>query len=55
VTDAQKQFLGCIVPLACKDMQTSGILASLTIAQAILESGWGNVRPGRERNGVVWY
>jgi len=32
MNDEQKQFLDRIIPLACKDMQTSGILASLTIA-----------------------
>jgi flagellum-specific peptidoglycan hydrolase FlgJ len=28
--------------MAAADMKKSGILASLTIAQAILESGWGS-------------
>ncbi|MEZ3515054.1 MAG: glucosaminidase domain-containing protein [Lachnospiraceae bacterium] len=28
-------------PWAKKDMEVSGVLASITIAQAILESGWG--------------
>lgn len=37
----QQEFLNKIVPLAQADMKSSGILASLTIAQAILESGWG--------------
>ena len=42
VTQAQKEeFLKKIIPLAQKDMQKTGILASLTIAQAIVESGWG--------------
>ena len=36
-----KTFINLISPLAIKDMRTSGILASVTIAQAILESGWG--------------
>ena len=41
-TAAQHQeFLTKIVPLAIADMKTTKILASLTIAQAILESGWG--------------
>lgn len=34
-------FINQIVPLAQFDMQKTGVLASLTIAQAILESGWG--------------
>ena len=36
----EDQFLSTIAPLAKKDMKTSRILASVTIAQAILESGW---------------
>lgn len=36
-----QQFIDTISPMAKQDMQTSGILASVTIAQAILESGWG--------------
>ncbi len=34
-------FINQIGPLAELDMQKTGVLASLTIAQAILESGWG--------------
>lgn len=40
-TDEQKAFINKIGPMASADMAASGILASLTIAQAILESGWG--------------
>ena len=41
-TQAQQQaFLQKIIPLATADMKKTKILASLTIAQAILESGWG--------------
>lgn len=40
-TDEQKSFINKIGPLASADMAKNGILASLTIAQAILESGWG--------------
>ena len=36
-----QQFISTLGPLATKDMRTSGILASITTAQAILESGWG--------------
>jgi len=36
-----QDFLDKIGDFARKDMKKSGILASLTIAQAILESGWG--------------
>ena len=40
---SQKQinFFNTICPLAVQDMVDNGILASLTIAQAIWESGWG--------------
>ncbi len=37
----QKQFIEKIGGLARADMEKSGILASLTTAQAILESAWG--------------
>lgn len=36
------EFITKIVPYAVADMQRSHIAASLTIAQAALESGWGN-------------
>jgi len=41
VKQAQKDFIAGVGALAVADMAKSGILASLTIAQAILESGWG--------------
>lgn len=37
-----KEFITKVAPLAQRQMQSSKILASLTIAQAILESSWGN-------------
>lgn len=37
----QTKFIATVGTLARADMQKTGILASLTIAQAILESGWG--------------
>ena len=37
----QKDFIEKIAPLAQREMKKSDILASITIAQAILESGWG--------------
>jgi len=40
-TQAQKDFIARVGALASADMKQSGVLASLTIAQAILESGWG--------------
>lgn len=36
------EFVSRIAPYAVADMQRSHIAASLTIAQAALESGWGN-------------
>ena len=41
MTTAQKNFIQKVGALASADMKKSGVLASLTIAQAILESGWG--------------
>ena len=42
VTQAQQQaFLNKIIPLAIADTKKTKVLASLTIAQAILESAWG--------------
>jgi len=38
------QFLEKIKPMVLADMKTSGILASLTAAQALIESGKGNSR-----------
>ncbi|WP_379152886.1 glucosaminidase domain-containing protein [Paenibacillus sp. sgz5001063] len=38
------EFIAAIAPFAIADMRRSGIAASLTIAQAALESGWGSSR-----------
>lgn len=40
-TMSQKEFVDWIGQLAAEDMKTSGILASVTAAQSILESGYG--------------
>lgn len=37
----QKNFIKKVGAFASADMKKSGVLASLTVAQAILESGWG--------------
>lgn len=37
----RSDFINTIGPMASENMKKTGILASLTIAQAILESGWG--------------
>lgn len=41
MTTEQKKFIQTIAPMAVEDMKNTKILASLTIAQAILESAWG--------------
>ena len=38
----EKEFVEKIGPLASEDMAASGILASITAAQACLESGYGS-------------
>ena len=48
----QRKFLAMVGPLAQADMQKSGILASLTIAQAILESGWGTSELATKANAL---
>lgn len=48
----QRKFLAIVGPLAQADMQKSGILASLTIAQAILESGWGTSELATKANAL---
>lgn len=40
-SNLQMEFINQIGVLAQNDMKNTGVLASLTIAQAILESGWG--------------
>lgn len=45
-------FINKIYPHAVEDMKQSGVLASLTIAQAILESGWGESRLAQEGNNL---
>lgn len=51
-TQQQKDFLSRIIPLAKADMKKTKILASLTIAQAILESGWGTSALARKSNNL---
>lgn len=62
----RKQFIEKIAPLAVADSKTSRILASITIAQGILESNNGNsrlttegnalfgIKPGSYWRGKVW-
>ena len=41
ISKEQQDFIARVGVIATEDMTKSGVLASLTIAQAILESGWG--------------
>lgn len=38
----QEEFIAAVAPYAIVDMERRGIYASVTIAQACIESGWGN-------------
>lgn len=42
MTDAQRRFINTLAPAAQVVAKSSGILPSVMVAQAILESGWGN-------------
>ena len=48
----EKQFIQRIAPLATKDYQKTGILASVTIAQACLESGYGSTDLAQDANNL---
>lgn len=48
----QSEFIGRVRGGAQESMKNYGILASLTIAQAILESGWGEHAPGNNLFGI---
>jgi len=52
MTQAQKSFIATVGLMASADMQRSGVLASLTIAQAILESGWGTSTLAKNANAL---
>ena len=41
LTASQQEYMEVIGAAATEDMLTSGVLASLTVAQSILEAGWG--------------
>ncbi|TDF92153.1 glycoside hydrolase family 73 protein [Paenibacillus piri] len=47
-----KSFIEAIAPLAVAEMHRTGILASITIAQGALESGWGAYAPGNNLFGI---
>ncbi len=48
----ESQFIETVGALAREDMKKSGILASVTTAQAILESGWGRSSLAMEANNL---
>ena len=50
--DKQKQFIESVAPYAIETMRSSGVPASVTIAQAALESGWGEHAPGHNYFGI---
>lgn len=52
LTEKQKNFIKLIGESAKKDMQTSHILASITTAQAILESGYGTSELAKKANAL---
>ncbi|MCC8435498.1 N-acetylmuramoyl-L-alanine amidase [Brevibacillus sp. M2.1A] len=48
----QLEFISKVAPAAVDDMQKHGVPASLTIAQAILESGWGTSELATKANNL---
>lgn len=51
----KQEFIEMVGAWAKKDMEVSGVLASITIAQAILESGWGTSELALHANNFFWY
>lgn len=49
---SKESFIDQLAPAAQADMREFGILASVTIAQAILEIGWGRSAPGNNLFGI---
>jgi flagellum-specific peptidoglycan hydrolase FlgJ len=49
---SNKSFIDQLAPASQADMREFGILVSVTIAQAILESGWGRSAPGNNLFGI---
>lgn len=52
MTAEQRQFIEKVGRMAQEDMGRTGVLASLTIAQAVLESGWGTSELCRNANAL---
>ncbi|MDQ0917455.1 glycoside hydrolase family 73 protein [Paenibacillus sp. V4I5] len=49
---SKESFIDQLAPAVQADIREFGILASVTIAQAILESGWGRSAPGNNLFGI---
>ena len=47
-----EQFIATMGPIAQEDYHRSGVLASVTLAQAILESGWGKSELAQKGNNL---
>jgi flagellum-specific peptidoglycan hydrolase FlgJ len=47
-----QDFIDKLAPWAVEEMKRTGILASITIAQGALESGWGAAAPGNNLFGI---
>ncbi len=56
---ANKKFLDSIIPGAQEGHKLYGVPASVSLAQAILESGWGKKTPGNNLFGIkadsIWH
>lgn len=52
MNDGQKEFIGRVLPGAEAAYLETGVLPSLTLAQAILESGWGKASIGNNLFGI---
>lgn len=47
-----QKFIATLGPIAKKDAEKSGVMASVTMAQAILESGWGKSELAQKANNL---
>jgi flagellum-specific peptidoglycan hydrolase FlgJ len=47
-----RSFIAALGPIAQADAKKSGVLASVTLAQAILESGWGKSQLAQKANNL---
>ncbi|CAG7603590.1 hypothetical protein PAESOLCIP111_00613 [Paenibacillus solanacearum] len=47
-----QEFIRTIAPVAVSEQQRTGVLASVKMAQAALETGWGTAAPGNNLFGI---